>query len=453
MRVAPLVLLGALVVASVAASCSHRGASPAPSASDDPKLDPATCGGCHAEQFRAWSGSMHAYAGDDPAFVAMNARAQRETNGAIGSFCVQCHAPMALRLGLTTDGTNLASLPAKLRGVTCFVCHSVDEVRGTHDAPLHFATDGAMRAGIADPIATDAHPSVYSALHDRERVDSAQLCGSCHDVQTPAMVDAERTFAEWRGSIYAHDDPQHRRACGSCHMPASDGVAANVPGAPIRRVHDHAMPGVDVALGPFAETDAQRKAVQSMLDPAIVARLCVKPAQAKLSVELTLDNRGIGHDWPSGASHDRRAWAEIVAYAGSQMIFQSGVVAEGQSITLLADPALWLLRERLLDARGGDARFLWQAASFDVASLPPKVTDVASDPSFDRSVTKSWLVDATADKITARVRIVPIGLDVIDDLVASGDLDPSLRAKVPVFTLRSTVLEWSADRGLPSCVP
>jgi hypothetical protein len=193
--------------------------------------------------------------------------------------------------------------------------------------------------------------------------------------------------------------------------------------------------------------------VQATLDPAIVARLCVKSSPPKLAIELTLDNRGIGHDWPSGASHDRRAWAEIVAYAGGQTIFQSGVVADGQSITALSDPQLWLLRERLLDSRGDDARFLWRAASFDVASLPPKITDVASDPTFDRSITKSWTVDASADRVTARVRIVPIGLDVVDDLVASGDLDPTLRAKTPVFTLRSTVLEWSLDRGLPSCVP
>ena len=32
---------------------------------------------------------MHAYASDDPVFQAMNKRAQRETNGALGDFCVR----------------------------------------------------------------------------------------------------------------------------------------------------------------------------------------------------------------------------------------------------------------------------------------------------------------------------------------------------------------------------
>ena len=32
---------------------------------------------------------------DDPVFIAMNKKGQRETNGALGTFCVNCHAPMA----------------------------------------------------------------------------------------------------------------------------------------------------------------------------------------------------------------------------------------------------------------------------------------------------------------------------------------------------------------------
>ena len=67
-------------------------------------MDPATCGECHQTHLTQWSGSMHAYASKDPVFLAMNARGQRETNGELGSFCVQCHAPMALRTGATTDG-------------------------------------------------------------------------------------------------------------------------------------------------------------------------------------------------------------------------------------------------------------------------------------------------------------------------------------------------------------
>ena len=73
---------------------------------------------------------MHAYAAEDPVFLAMNARGQRETNGALGDFCVKCHAPLAVELGLTTDGLNLGEIPPHLAGVTCFFCHTVESVEG-----------------------------------------------------------------------------------------------------------------------------------------------------------------------------------------------------------------------------------------------------------------------------------------------------------------------------------
>lgn len=38
--------------------------------------------------------------------------------------------------GLTRDGLNLNNLPRAMRGVTCYFCHTVDQVQGTHDARL-----------------------------------------------------------------------------------------------------------------------------------------------------------------------------------------------------------------------------------------------------------------------------------------------------------------------------
>src|SRR5687768_1766164 len=66
-------------------------------------LDPASCKSCHPKHYREWRSSMHAYAADDPVFLAMNKRGQRETEGALGDFCVGCHAPMAVREGETSD--------------------------------------------------------------------------------------------------------------------------------------------------------------------------------------------------------------------------------------------------------------------------------------------------------------------------------------------------------------
>src|SRR5688572_24413304 len=106
---------------------------PQPGLTREQLMDPNQCKGCHPTHHAEWSSSMHAYAADDPVFVAMNKRGQRETGNELGSFCVNCHAPLAVATGATTDGLNLDSIPSHLKGVTCFFCHSAETVDGTHN--------------------------------------------------------------------------------------------------------------------------------------------------------------------------------------------------------------------------------------------------------------------------------------------------------------------------------
>ena len=135
--------------------------------------DPESCAECHPDHHRQWSGSMHAYASEDPIFRAMNAQGQVETGGELGDFCVQCHAPLAVELGLTTDGSNLDEVPEHLRGIGCAYCHQVDEVAGDHNNPLRFAGDALLRGPYRDPIENRAHDSAYSSLHDRDEFESS----------------------------------------------------------------------------------------------------------------------------------------------------------------------------------------------------------------------------------------------------------------------------------------
>jgi hypothetical protein len=82
---------------------------------------------------------------------------------------------MAVRTGATTDGTNLAELDPALKGVTCYFCHTVDRVEGSHNNPLHLANDAIMRGEYADPVKSTAHRSAHSNLHDRDRLESATI--------------------------------------------------------------------------------------------------------------------------------------------------------------------------------------------------------------------------------------------------------------------------------------
>ena len=54
--------------------------------------EPEICGGCHAEIFKQWNGSMHSQAFVDPVFQALWKIGAKETNGLTDKLCGGCHA-------------------------------------------------------------------------------------------------------------------------------------------------------------------------------------------------------------------------------------------------------------------------------------------------------------------------------------------------------------------------
>ncbi|MFN3197055.1 MAG: multiheme c-type cytochrome [Bradymonadia bacterium] len=435
-----------LLLLLVAIGCEESTSGPAP-LSEQALMDPEACKDCHPQQYSEWSGSMHAYAAADPVFTAMNARGQRETNGALGTFCVNCHAPMAVRLGLTTDGLNLDELPAYSKGVTCYYCHSVAEVNGTHNNPLTLATDGVFRAGIDDPVKTHAHESAYSPLHDRDAHSSSSMCGSCHDIVLESGLALERTYAEWQGTVYAREGDPQANSCGQCHMGSRQSPAALVEGAPIRTTHDHAMPAVDVALTPWPDREAQRAMVQELLDYSLLPEICVRTAPGGADVEVYLENIAAGHSFPSGAAHDRRVWVELTAYAGDEVLYRSGHTAEGTPAAYVEaeDESMWLLRDRTFDAEGETAHMFWEIASHEPELLPAPTALSPIEPEYINThiLRRYRVLGGTPDRIEMVVKMRPIGIEVLEDLVRSGDLDPAIIEAMPTFTLEGSRLTWA----------
>lgn len=409
-------LVGALLVA---AGCARDGLDRAA------LLDPGTCEGCHPDQVREWSSSMHAYASDDPVFVALDRRGQRETGGALGTLCVGCHAPMAVREGATTDGTNLADLPRELRGVTCTFCHTTADVTGDHNNPLVLGDD-TMRGQLRSPVDTPAHRSAHSPWLDGADARSAQACGACHDVVTPSGLAVERTFAEWKTSLYAQ--PSTQLTCAQCHMKGRDARAADVRGAPVRRTTSHLWPGLDIATTPWTGLAEQRAAITADLEPSISAKLCVSPGGA---VDVVLDNLASGHAWPSGVTHSRRIWVELTASAAG---------------AALVDDTSWTLGQTLRAADGRAVEMPWDAVSADSVVLLPAVTTDPTDPRFYHAVTHHYPLSPAVDAITVRVHVQPIAQAVLDDLVASGDLDPAL-ATATTFDIASAARDWKLADG------
>jgi hypothetical protein len=412
-------------------------------------MDPQACQSCHPNHFQEWAASMHAYSSDDPIFVAMNRRGQRETNHALGDFCVKCHAPMAVQQKLTSDGLNLADLPRKYKGVTCYFCHSIDAVAGTHNNPLVLASDGVMRGEFSDPVANQFHPSRYSNLLDPTSTEAASACGSCHDIVNTKGTAIERTFTEWQGSVFARTP--NGTGCGQgCHMSQRTDVAAVGTGRQ-RSVHAHGMPGLDVALTPWPGKDQQREGIDTLLLQAVQGTICYQERTNR--IQVIVDNSGAGHMWPSGASSDRRAWVEVIAYAGGQQIYQTGVVPAGGSIDTLDDPDLWLIRDCFFDEAGRDVHMFWEAKSVTTNLIPvsPLIVPGVPPPPLGHlrwdlpRVDSDRILPATPDRITMKVHIKAVGDDVIKDLVASGDLDATVAAAVPTYDVPGGTVEWTRD--------
>jgi nitrate/TMAO reductase-like tetraheme cytochrome c subunit len=451
------------------AACGHDASTPTLSVAQ--LEDPQTCVGCHPQHSAQWAASMHAYASDDPVFVALNRRGQREAH--LGAFCVKCHAPMAVALGLT-DGTSFdpAKLPPAARGVTCFFCHDVAKVGEDHNNGLELALDNVMRGGVADPVASTAHRSRFDEQIASSTNDS-RMCGSCHDVVMPGGVALERTFKEWQTTIFAQHDPSRDLplTCSGCHMKSDPQAAVIATGAPPRAsgFHEHLMPGIDEATTPFPGTDMLAAGIARDLDPALTivgptplggaignGGICVSPQNGG-TITVRIDTRGTGHMWPSGASHDRRAWLEVVAFdADNHVVFSSGDVPDDKDPDEIGDPNLFAMWDRTVRADGSPAHFFWDVATEKSTLLRAPVTLDPKDPAFDHSAMATFTIGAIAsqiDHIAARVRIRAVPRATLRELVASGDLAPELAERAShTLDVAATVRHWTradADRAKP----
>jgi hypothetical protein len=414
-------------------------------------LDPETCKDCHPKHFDEWQASMHAYAADDPIFLALNRRGQRETGGALGDFCVQCHAPMAVREGVTTDGLNLDTVPQHLKGITCYFCHTVSAVEGTHNNPLVLANNLTMLGGIDDAINNGVHKTDYSPLHDRDSPESSALCGSCHDIVTD-NIHLERTFSEWKDSVFV--DPPFEQSCASCHMTGTDDVVADFDGVPLRRRHSHLFPAVDTALIDWPGKAEMKAQIENELRTTVQSKLCYNPGTNEL--DLTLTNVSAGHMFPSGSAQDRRAWVELEASIAGAVVVESGVIADGVSVDTFVDPLLWKFSDTAYNAQGEIEHMFWDITRIESELLPPSVTFDMTDPLFDHSRTRSYPMGANPrpDQVDVVVKLRAIDLALIDDLIASGDLDPIYRDRIETYALEGSRLLWTPElAGSDLCVP
>lgn len=439
-----------VLVASLFAAC-ESGEEQGVALTRQELLDPENCKSCHPNHYREWASSMHAYAVDDPVFQAMNRRGQEEAG--LGDFCVNCHAPMAVREGAIEDFAELDDLPKHLKGVTCYFCHNAVGVDGDHNGMIRLANDTVMRGSLPDAVTPKAHGVAYSELHERYNPASASLCGGCHDIVTPAGVHLERTFAEYKESLFSQPGGE---TCQSCHMDSSMGLAAEDPDSPVRvrRIHSHAFPAVDVALTDFPHREAYRQLVECELVQSGGKIFDVYRGDGPLEFEVVLEG-DMGHNQPTGAAQDRRMWLEFIAYrADGSIITESGTIDDGEIEEHPRghpdhDPQLLMLRDRLLGENGEEVHMFWDAVAIDTERS--RALPAPRGVGFDHALIRAYTVTEVPARVALRLRIRPMGMDVLQDLVDSEHLDEALLSEMPTFTMHSG--EWTPEDGFKQALP
>lgn len=384
---------------------------------------PDACEGCHrsynvAEQsfmpYNAWSGSMMANATRDPLFWAALDVANHDVPG-VGDYCLRCHTPSGwfggrvfktATPGVTVDGQNGCLLQGNYAaydtkgndyvGLSCQYCHRMmpqgpggaTTALGSARLWLDDATqcntpDGGVYGGpcrrgpynyAAESPLAPPHGWQASPFHA-----SAQLCGSCHNVDAPETLagplntliladgtdtgqtfPVERTYTEWARSDFADvifrdrlGDPMadlpalaRGQSCQECHMrtsasPDARACVLNPAGSRSGELPVHEFVGGNTwvpkllkALYFAGDSDRQAAldrtaawAAELLGQRSASVQVALQPYSAgagTLTAQVKVINLS-GHKLPTGYSEGRRVWLNVQARdANGTLVFESG---------------------------------------------------------------------------------------------------------------------------------
>ena len=303
----------------------------------------ARCGACHREIAAEWASSGHRRAASDEAYRAVLALRRRDAGAQAASaerHCAGCHEPIAQLAqvnGARVNSAQASSTPeSRDEGVACLVCHRLEALRRGTTGNGDLVVRAPRR--LADwqiAARTDVHRSDLA----RPLLSRSEMCAGCHQ----QFVDEGRgyfrlqgTYDEWKMSRYAAG-PDARR-CQDCHMPrVADGRGGH---------RSHAF-----ARGPHG---------------AVAARVDA-PAQAEaggaVRLKVSVENRGVGHKFPVGASGTRDVWLEAqVRDARGRWLLHTGTLdAQGD-----VEPAAFALGARPM---GEDGAWLYRGDVWNLAGF------------------------------------------------------------------------------------
>ena len=319
-----------------------------------------------------WRSTIMANGAKDPLWLA-KVLSETKRNPAIQEVteekCATCHMPMAYTQAKSEDagsrilgdgflGTDHALNEAAMDGVSCTLCHQIQETGLGEPATFSggYAIDTStvrpdrlIYGPYPDPLTPQMQMHVGYTPVEGPHVRESELCATCHTLYTP-YLDAEGNVAgefpeqvpylEWKNSVY-HEDT----SCQGCHMPTAQGgvVISTIPRGrviqprePFSQHHfvggNTFVIGILQAFGPELGLTAGTVHLEDTL-ARTTERLEQQTAQTSIRGAQVADGRLVatlqvssmaGHKLPTGFP-SRRAWLHIVVTSGDgQVVFESG---------------------------------------------------------------------------------------------------------------------------------
>ncbi len=374
------------------------------------------CLECHEDTYHRWAQSVHAASSFNNPAYAFSVRetrrraVEREGTNADARFCAGCHDPVPLLAGLVDDprfdDPHLDPHdPVGAASISCTVCHSVVDVRGTRgnaeytieespQYPFTFSESPLLRWVNRQLIR--AKPAFHKRTFLKPEVHhSGEFCATCHKVFLPESLNDYRWLPgqnHWdsfrlsgvsgHGVASWNYPAQAQTNCNDCHMPlrteGEPGVLADL-GAKRRTasepptIRDHLFPGGNSAIACLDgrpdcrglvdelqafNRDTIRLDLVALREGGVVDGRLIGPLRPEIPalerggrylLEAVVRTLAIGHALTQGTADSNEVWLDVALRDGDgRIVGRSGGMDDAGSV----DPWSRFYNVFLLDRDG-----------------------------------------------------------------------------------------------------
>jgi len=361
------------------------------------------CGTCHTDAHAQWRQSAHGNAFREP-FYQKNVKDLQSQRGIeFTRHCESCHNPAALFSGALTKNSKVKR-PFDEEGVSCIACHSIESVTGQgiggyvmNQPALLVKEDGQrLLEGVTDQQILNDVPSHRRAMM-RPVLKAPEFCGACHKSQVPRELNdykflrAFMVADELQMSSFSKESPhpfyvRDRETCNTCHMKKEPAPLFDVS-AKEGKLASHRWASANTAIPFFYKYSEQLEAVTKFLmddklgidifaihrkSPGLSADEFIAPlnkngftvnAGDRISAEVVITNKNIGHSFPPELRDFYEAYVEfVVTDEKGNALFHSGFLQPNGYL----DESAHNYKTYLVKADGtyNDKHHIWRTRTF-----------------------------------------------------------------------------------------